>query len=277
MKKLELDLLIETEENEIDMQYGLETLKGTSDVVSIISEAVLVGAIKKTGRRTHKSNEVRTKLKQSFSGSFGQRFSLEIEDKKLIRKLNKMGDDIFLEVLSYFILEALYLDSGNLSKEASDVLDGLEGISDNLFSRIIEPLKDMHQISKYFQHDVKLRYRKRGHPEKQLVCLTDKTAANLTDAQVLAEEFEIDAVIIRYHSKTGNGRLHIRGGDRFYSFGYATQISLVQRLLRRDISENLHINNGIDPEEGTFIKLRVKKKVLPTDEVVKYLVLGIVK
>lgn len=102
MKKLELDLLIETEENEIDMQYGLETLKGTSDVVSIISEAVLVGAIKKTGRRTHKSNEVRTKLKQSFSGSFGQRFSLEIEDKKLIRKLNKMGDEVFFRGVVIF-------------------------------------------------------------------------------------------------------------------------------------------------------------------------------
>lgn len=91
MKKIELDLVVETTENEIDMQYGLETLKGTSDVVTLVSEAILQGGIAKAGRRTASSNNLRTKLKQSFKGSFGQRFSIEIEDEKLIYKLKKMG------------------------------------------------------------------------------------------------------------------------------------------------------------------------------------------
>lgn len=275
MKKIELDLLIDTAEHEVDMQYGLETLKGTSDVVTLISEAILQGYIAKAGRRTASSSNLRTKLKQSFTGSFGQRFSIEIEDESLISKIRKIGEDVFLEVLSYFIMEALYLDSGELSSEASQVLDQLEDLADNLFSRIDAPLKRMHQISKYYDYDVKLRHRKRGHDTKQLVKLTRETSSYLTDAKIDNNIEEIDVVIVRYHSKTGNGRLHIREHNEFYSFGYGTDLAQVKQPLRKKISENLHVNNTINPENGTYIKLRVKKKCLPSGEIIKYLVVGV--
>ena len=277
MKKIELDVIIDTPENEIDMQYGLETLKGTSDVVTLVSEAVLEGTIAKTGRRTVGSKNLRTKLKRSFKGSFGQRFSIEIEDNRLVTKLRKMGDDVFVEVVSYFIMEALYLDAGELTAEASAVLDGLEGVAENLFRRIDTPLKEMHKISRNYNYDVKLRHRKRGHETKQLVKLTSETSSYLTDSTIDENIEELEVVIVRYHSKTGNGRLHIKGHDEFYSFGYGTNLAQVKRALRKKISENLHINNTMHPENGTFIRVRVKKKVLPTGAVIKYLILGVLE
>lgn len=274
MKKLELDLVIDSPENEIDMQYGLETLKGTSDVVTLVSEAILNGSISRAGRRTSCSTNLRTKLKQSFKGSFGQRFSIEIESSEFKSKLRKMGDEVFLEIVSYFILEALYLDSGDLTLKASQILDALEGMSDNLFQRIQAPLKKLHKISKYYNYDVKLRYRKKGQNVKQMVKLTKETSSYLTDAKISSNIEDIDVVIVRYHSKTGNGRLHIRGHEEFYSFGYGTQLTKVKKFLRSQISENLHINNTINPEDGTFMRLQVQKMVLPSGQVIKYLVVG---
>jgi hypothetical protein len=277
IKKLELDVVISAPEGEIDMQFGLDTLRGTSDVVSLITEAILAGEMPASGRRTHRSNDVRTKLKQSFKGSFGQRFSIEISNPKLKKKLRDMGDAVFLDVLSYFILEALYLDSGNLSNEVSAVLDKLGGISDNLFKRVKNPLIEMHQISKYYKYDLKLRYRKRGeHTHKQLVCLTEETSKKLTETTLENNTFTIDAVIIRYHSKTGNGRLHIRGASQFYSFGFAEVLGATKRIVRHKLSENLHINNLVDPEKGTYVKLRVKRIAFSTGDTVKYLIVGLI-
>lgn len=275
VKKLELSIVVDTKEHEIDMQYGLETLKGASDTVNLIAEAILTGKIDKRGRRTHCSRDIRTKLKQSFKSSFGQNFALEITKPELRSKLRKMGDEVFLEVLSYYVMEALILDSGKLSDEASQVLDELEGVTDNLFKRLDNPLKDMHQISKYYNHNVSLRHKKRGSPEKQLFLLTSKTCENLTETYVEPGNVVIDAVIVRYHSKTGNGRLHIRGADEFVSFGMQAGIMSSSKILRQRLSENLHVNNLINPEDGTFITLNAKKKVLPSGEIVKYLVTGI--
>ena len=275
VKKLELSIVVDTKEHEIDMQYGLETLKGASDTVNLIAEAILTGQIDKRGRRTHCSKDIRTKLKQSFKSSFGQKFALEITKPELRSKLRKMGDEVFLEVLSYYVMEALILDSGKLSDEASQVLDELEGVTDNLFKRLDNPLKDMHQISKYYNHNVSLRHKKRGSPEKQLFRLTSKTCENLTETYVEPGNVVIDAVIVRYHSKTGNGRLHIRGADEFVSFGMQAGVMSSSKTLRQRLSENLHVNNLINPEDGTFITLNAKKKVLPSGEIVKYLVTGI--
>ncbi|MFT6908548.1 MAG: hypothetical protein ACJAS1_005250 [Oleiphilaceae bacterium] len=276
LKKINLDIVINTPKAEVDMQYGLQTLRGTSDVVSLIAEAILLGEISGVGKRTHRSNEVRTMLKLPFKGSYGQRFCLEISKPEYKQKLRRIGDDVFLEVLSYFILEALYLDSGELSPEASTLLDDIGQVSENLFKRVKRPLIEMHKISKYYKHNLKLRYKKRGNVKHtELVCLTEDTSNKLTETSIGEDIFVIEAIIIRYHSKTGNGRLHVRGGEQFFSFGFGGLLSATRRLLRTKLSENLHINNLLEPEQGSFIQLRVKTIALPNGDIVKYLIVGL--
>lgn len=174
-------------------------------------------------------------------------------------------------------MEALCLDSGDLSEEAYRVIDELEGLTDNLFRRIDSPLKEMHKISKYYDYDVKLRYRKRGDKVKQLVKLTRETSSHLTDLSIDRNVKEIDAIIMRYHSKTGNGRLYVKGHEEFYSFGYGTELDQVKTELKRKISENLHVNNAVSSEEGTYMKLRVMRKLLPSGDVIKFLVVGVLE
>ncbi|OCP52566.1 hypothetical protein AKH04_22705 [Vibrio parahaemolyticus] len=271
--KVNLDIVIGSPDNEIDMQYGLETLKGTSDVVSIAAEAILRARVPE--KRTHKS-DARTKLKQSFTGSYGHKFSIEIVDKELQSRLRKIGTDTFLEVLSYFVLEALYLDTGQLSPEAEALVDELSDITDKLVDRLKEPLVDTHKIANYFNYDIKLRQRKRGLPEpKELLIFNNCTAKNITDAERSDVEEEMDVVIVRFHSITGNGRFYIKAQEEIESFGFASKVRAVNDEMRKAISSNLHKNNTLPPENGEFMKVKVKRVALPTGKVIKYLITGI--
>ncbi|NOR68499.1 MAG: hypothetical protein GQ532_02180 [Methylomarinum sp.] len=273
MMKVNLDVVIDSPENEIDMQYGLETLKGTSDVISIAAEAILRERVPE--KRTHRS-DARTKLKQSFTGSYGHKFSIEIEDKQLQSRLRKIGNDTFLEVLGYFVMEALYLDSGELSSEADAIVEQLADIEDKLVTRLKEPLVDMHKIANYFNYKIKIRQRKRGLPEpKQLFLLDNCTAKNITEAIRSDVEEDLDVVIVRFHSITGNGRFYIKEFEEIESFGFASKVRAVTDQIRKSISANLHKNNTIAPGNGEFIKIRVKKVSLPNGKVIKYLITGV--
>lgn len=273
MLKIDLDVVIDSPGNDIDMQYGLETLKGTSDVIGIVAESILRERV--PDRRTHKS-DVRTKLKQSFVGSYGQRFSIEVNDEKLKRRLKKIGNDTFLEVLIYFVMEALYLDVDNLSEEAAEIVEQLSNISDKLVNRLKEPLIEMHKIPNYFNYDVKIRQRKRGLPEpKQLLLLDKGTAINITESVISDTDEDIEVVVVRFHSITGNGRFYIKDLEKIESFGFYTKMKTVKNKIRKSISSNLHNNNTVRPEDGDFIKVRVRKVSLPGGKLIKYLIVGV--
>jgi len=268
-----MDIVIDCPSNDVDMQYGLETLKGTSDVIGIVAETILKEKV--PDKRTHRS-DVRTKLKSTFTGSFGQKFSIEVVDKKLKSRLRKIGNDTFLEVLSYFVMDALYIDTVELSNEAEVVVEELSDLSDKLSDRLKNPLIDMHQIANYFNHNIKIRHRKRGlDSPKQLLLLDNETAKNITEAVCSDEEENLDVVIVRFHSITGNGRFYIMSLNEIESFGFASEVRAVKDQIRKSISHNLHINNTLDPSNGTVIKIRIKKISLPTGKVIKYLITGV--
>lgn len=273
MEKINLDIIIESPTNEIDMQYGLETLKGTSDVISITAEAILRSRV--PDKRTHRS-DTRTKLKQTFTGSYGHKFSIEVIDDELARRLRRIGNETFLEVLKYFVLDALYMDTDELSQDANRLVEELSDISDRLTERLKDPLIDMHKIPTYFDYNIKIRQRKRGLPEpKELFILNKGTAINITEAIRSDAEEEMDVVVVRFHSITGNGRFYIKHLQEIESFGFASKIIAVTDVMRKSISANLHKNNTVKPENGEVIKVKVKRVSLPTGKLIKYLITGV--
>ncbi|MDK2594233.1 hypothetical protein [Pseudoalteromonas obscura] len=271
VSKIPLDVVVECPKNEIDMQYGLDTLKGTSDTMSIAAEAILRGRVPE--KRTHKS-DVRSILKNRFTGSYGVNFTLEVRDSFLRRRLRQIGSDTFLEVLTYFIMEALYLDSEELSKPASELVESLEGISDKLVERLKEPLTEMHKMNKYFGHDLRIGSKKKNN-QKELFRLNETTSRNICESIKTQDDEEFEVVIVRFHSITGNGRFYIKSLKVIESFGFDSEIQGVRDQIRKAISKNLHENNTLQPEDGTFMRIKAKKIALPAGKVIKYLITGI--
>lgn len=162
--RVNYDVVIKSGDDEVDMEYGLDTLAGTAEVTCLLAEAILRKVIIK--RRSH-VNPARAVLKRNFIGSYGQNFDLVINEAELISELRKISKPVFNEVMSFFISQSLYLESRELSDEAEEVVKGLSDIEDELICRIRAPLKRMHEINLKKNYNIELNFKQRAHDKKK--------------------------------------------------------------------------------------------------------------
>lgn len=265
--KVSYDVVIKSGDQDVDMEYGVDTLGGTSEVTCILAEAILRKKIIK--RRTH-VNPARAVLKQSFKSSYGQNFDLVVSEPELVAELKKMGRSVFSEVMGYFISESLYLETKEVSPKAATFISDLSEIEDELIERIRNPLLRMHRINLQRNFDVELNYKKPAGKEI-VIKLDTRTATNLTQSKVLPKKIEITALITRFNSRTGNGRLVLEGEDDTIAFGFYMPLKSIQAAQKRKISLNLHHNNTKE-DDYSYLKIIASKVVILSGETVKYLI-----
>lgn len=268
MMKVSYDLIIESGDEELDMEYGLETLSGTAEVTCILAEAILRKRIIR--RRSH-VNPARAVLKKNFTGSYGQNFDIVINEPELISELRKMTRSVFSEVMGYFIFEAVYLKGHQVSPEAGVIINELSDIADELIDRIRSPLIRMHKVNIQKNYDIELNY-KRPVEKENVIKLNQVTASNLTDSRVGGERFTIRAVITRFNARTGTGRLVLEGEDDTIAFGFSSLLRNVPPAQKSKISLNLHTNNDGRNDNYVYLELMVSPVVGFGGETVKYVI-----
>jgi hypothetical protein len=252
------------------MKSGLETLQGVSEATRYIAETILTEEV--VQRQSHKS-KVRTTLKQSFRGSYGHVYSLDIYDEKLEKKFRKIGKDAFSEIMIYFINESLYLETGELSVKAQNVIDRLGEKTEGLIKQLqVSSLKNIHEISTKFGHDVKLRYRKNSIIQTTLATFNKSTVQAL-HATESNETYDVTACITRLNINTGNGRLSLKDVSETVAFGFG-EYKTVEFKAKKIFSENLNHNNGLKNQERIYLKISVKPIKLKNGKIVKYIVKG---
>lgn len=272
MMKISFDVVMKSGQQDVDMDYGVDTLAGTSEVSCLLAEGILNQKIIK--RRTT-VNEVRAVLKQSFKSSYGQNFDLIFNNDDHIRELGKMTRTVFSEVMRYFISEALYLESKQVSVKAAEVIGNLSEIEDELIDRIRNPLLRMHQITLKSGFNVELNYKKPTSAFNIAILSTD-TAKNITESSIEKNPIEIDAAITRYNTRTGNGRLLLPGEDVTIAFGFYNRMISVLPLQKQKIAANLSKNAAMAQHNYHYIKLVVKEVKIASGDTIKYLIIGII-
>jgi hypothetical protein len=266
---IDFDVVIDSPEHSIDMKSGLDTLQGVSDATRYIAETVLTGQVVK--RQSHKS-KIRTTLKQSFKGSYGHVYSLDIYDEELKKEFRKIGSSTFAEIMTYFISESLYLETRELSSKAQDVIDKLDEKAEGLIKQLrVSSLENIHEISTKFDHDVKLRYRKNRSDQTTLATFNKSTVLAL-QAKESTDTFDVTASITRLNIKTGNGRLLLKDTAETVAFGFGTEYKAVKLGAKKKFSENLNHNNGLNSEEWIYLKISVRPIKLKDGKIVKYIV-----
>lgn len=266
---INLDLVIETNEDSVDMKAGLESMMGVSDAIRCISETVLTEKVPK--RQTSKS-DVRTSLKKSFKGSYGHIFTLDVYEDKLKKKLKKIGKSALIELIAYFVRESLYQDSNELSPKAQEALDGLGGKSEELVKQLrVSSLENIHKVSIVFNQNIHIRYRKNRN-EKIHIAKFDRETAKVLKASTSDETIDLKAVVTRLNILTGNGRLRLEGKDETVAFGFGFEYKEVNVKAKKIFSENLNYNNGIDETKWKYLSIKVAPIKLRDGKVVKYIV-----
>ncbi|AUI85864.1 hypothetical protein BS333_05430 [Vibrio azureus] len=270
------DVVIASDDYSVDMNSGLDTLKGASEATRQIATAILE---QRVPERLSSESKVRTNLKRSFKGSFGQQFSLDIYDNDIQKRFNKIGKKVFTELLAYFINEALYQESPELSDKAKKELKSLgTQLEEKLIKQLQKSSLDhLHTASNNFNHDVKLRYRQSKNTQKTLVKVDRATYATLKPRTDKVQR-NIIASITRLNINTGNGRLQIHGSDETVAFGFSATKKYRELKIasKTPFSENLHTNNGKPTEEWETLKLMVHTHNTNTGRIIKYIIEGII-
>lgn len=263
----------------IDMNSGLDTFKGASEVTRKVAETLLT---KHVPKQLHHSNKIRTQLRQNFKGSFVQTFSLSIDDPELEENYRKIGKGAFIELISYFMSESLYQESPELSNKARSTLKKL---GDKLTEQLIEELRvsslaHLHTVSTNFNQEVQLRYYKnKSKKETVVVAKVDQTTGEVLKPKTDTTTVTLEASITRLNINTGNGRLQIKGDTGTVAFGFSRPGHYPHRdkVLKQKLSDNLHVNNGIgsDKKKWKTIKLKAHTQKAQHGRIIKYIIEGI--
>ena len=268
---INFDLIIKTLEYAVDMKAGLETMQGISDATRYIAQTILTGNVPQ--RQNHKG-KVRTKLKQSFKGSYGHIYSLEIYDEKLKNRFNSIGKETFSEIISYYIAESLYLESNELSEKASKIIGKLGDKSEVLVKLLRRSsMENIHEVSTKFNHEVEIRYRKSRYIQTVLAKFNKDTAKALL-AKPSQEKYDITASITRLNINTGNGRLLEKGESETVAFGFGIRYEQVKLKAKKIFSENLNHNNGLNVDDWKHLKIEVQPIKLLDGKIIKFIVTG---
>ncbi|EMH1212147.1 hypothetical protein KDV25_16405 [Morganella morganii] len=266
---INFDIVIDSHDYSVDMNSGLETLKGASEATRQIASTLLNEHVPK---RLTSDNKVRTKLKKTFEGSFGQIFSLEIECEDLKRRFKRIGRDVFSELMSYFIHEALYRETPTLSNKADEILNNLtEKLQNELIDQLrLSSLSRLHNVSINFNKDVKIRYR--NNKENKVLISVNRDSYSTLKPKTDKTKVNIIASITRLNINTGNGRLLIKGQSDTVAFGFPARYEDVKKTAKKQFSANLDNNNGISRDEWKTLSLKAHTQKTNDGRIIKYLI-----
>ncbi|MDR3005636.1 MAG: hypothetical protein LBV14_15560 [Acidovorax sp.] len=265
---VDLDVLISTNDGLLDMKSGLETMRGVSNAVTTIVESVLT---KKIPERKTAKDPVRTRLKRSFKGSYGQIFSVDVFDDKFRDDFNSISGILWGEVISYILNDALYLIPNQVSTGANDLIDSLGDKYDGVIDKIrLSCLKDIHQASLRFNENIVLRV----HEGNQQIPIAnfDRETAKVLNPIRSKQTSKYSVIITRLNIHTGNGRLQIFGEHETVAFGFDVKYKEMRFSAKKVFSENLDKNNGIPEDEWTYIQVVVEEIKLKSGYVIKYII-----
>lgn len=267
---VDFELKIESGANLVDMEYGLETMTGFSGAIAITADCILSNEVPS---KMSYSDNVRAKLMGACLGSYKQDFKLVISDPVKSANLERIGNSVLSELITYFICETMYVEPPTLTKKAEKILSKMEKIESKVIDRIYERVKDMHKISRSNKYPVVLK-RKTQLRYFKLFEINENTASNLFNLTTDNNSVEIDAIVTRFNSFTGNGRLLADGDSVTIPFSFSGPYSKVKASTKRLMSENLHDNNAVADELITRLKITANAKRNTSGDIVKYMILS---
>lgn len=224
-------------------------------------------------RQTSKSN-VRTSLKNSFKGSYGHIFSLDVHDEALHKRLKKIGKGTLVELISYFISESLYRETSQLTDKASKIVNELGDKANDIVKQVrLSALKNIHDVSLKFNHNISIRHRiSRDH--QVVIAGFDRESAKVLLAKESKKQIQMDVVITRLNIHTGNGRLQEKGADETIAFGFGSLYKEIHLNAKKTFSQNLNHNNGLEQENWKYLTVQASPIQLNDGRVIKYILKG---
>lgn len=243
-------------------------MQGISDAVRTITETIVS---KEVPERKTPKNKIRTSMKNTIFGSYGLVFSLDAYgDVK--ESFQLIGKSVIVELIEYYLAEALDSDSRKLSNKAEKLKDELGNSSIELISVLRgQMLKDAHKVTQHFGYSTNLRYRRTKDKIETLQKFDENTYASLVPKENKKIQ-TLEVAITRFNRFTGNGRLQVKDNEDTQAFGFLGY-KTVENYLRKKVASNLSNNTGLgDNQEMEFLKIECYSYERRDGKVMKYMI-----
>ncbi len=276
---IHFDLVIHSPGYTVDMKSSLQTMQGMSDAIRTVAETIANEVIPE---RKNFHDDTRTELEDSFEGSYGQNFRLVTCSENAKQKFNELGEPVVVEIIKYYLSEALFQDYPKLSPSASRFIDKLGTSSESLIQKLRNgTLQRVHTVPNTLHYDVSLHHKtyvKEEIKEVELLQTFDKETYAVLVPKKSKKIINISIAITRFNIFTGNGRCKVKGDntDKTIAFGFISYKALKPKV-KKIFSQNLDSNNGLDDEEVMhYINVSARELIKRDGEVVKYIIESVI-
>lgn len=249
----------ESEFDDLDFYYGSKAIEGTSEIVALTAQTILSGELVK---HVPSVEGIRASLRKSFVSSYGQRFVLNVYGVEQVRVLNYLGEDGFFELFSHYVGLAVGAYVPITKKVAISWHDKYVKDDVDLIQRLRQPLLRLHKPIENQGYKVNINKR------RSLVIGFDRKTLNyISHEELEPNKIIVEAVVTRFNSLTGTGRVIMGRDTQSISFSPARSWNTYAAKQRKALSRNLDGNNAVED----FMPLTLEvSRVLGSGGVVKH-------
>lgn len=224
-----------TEYTELDFYNGSKALEGTSELLAILSNTILNEDVV---TKVPSIEGISSVFRNSYEGSFGQRFLLKITGVKQQERFNRIGEKAFFDLLSYYLSRPFMTEHEFKSARAKKI--SLIDFKDHylpLMKRLHGPLVKIHKPIEEQGYSVKIK--------KKRMLLINYNASSLENLNIeKADEVRVNitASITRFNRLTGTGRLILDEESESVSFEPSSMWRDFPAAQKKVLSRNLDAN-----------------------------------
>lgn len=250
----------ESKFTDLDFYYGAKAIEGTSEIVSLTAQTILSGQLVK---HVPSVEGIRGSFRKSFVSSYGQRFVLNIYGVEQVRVLNYLGEDGFFELFSHYVGLAVGVYSPITKRVAKSWHDKYVKDDVDLVQRLRQPLLRVHKPIESQGYKVNINKRR-----SLIFGFNRETLDYISREELEPKKVTIQAVVTRFNSLTGTGRVLVDRDAQSISFSPARSWNAFPAKQRKALSRNLDGNNAAED----FMPLTLEvSRVLGAGDVVKHL------
>lgn len=171
--------------SELDFYHGSKALEGTSEAIAVLSNAILN---REVVTKVPSIEGINTIFRNSYEGSFGQRFELKIVGPRQIENYNRIGERAFFEVLGFYLTRPLMNDFEFKMVKSRRIVDELSEHYIPIMKRLYNPFFKLHKPVEEQHYSVSLK-----RARTQIVRYNEVSLGNL-----IREEVDEQRIIIHF-------------------------------------------------------------------------------
>ncbi|WP_160018012.1 hypothetical protein [Pseudomonas sp. 8O] len=182
----------------LGLYYGANALGALSEIMSITTHAILHDEVKD---HTTAVRGFSVDFKNSHTGSFVQKFEIELTSEETVRTMNYLGVDSYVELLAIHLALPLGSPMALETVSAKRWFRSYMNNGEELLARLHNPLKNLHKP--VYGQGYQMVLSKARTP---LVGFNERTHDYLTTSITSDHRENIQMAVSRFNARTGTGR-----------------------------------------------------------------------